>query len=380
MTESPMRQTTLYASIGSEMGWYDADVEAGTVEKRGAIQLPGNVSYAWPHPSHEYLYVGLGRPGNADPPGYLGALRIEPGSGALTMHGEPAPLEGRATHICVDNVGGYLYTAHTRPSMITVHRLEPDGTVGAQIEQPDDLDTGIFAHQVRVTPSGQSVILVCRGFDPTDTRPEAPGSLQVFSVNDGVLSNQATIAPNDGYGFGVRHLDFHPTKPWLYISVERHNEVLMFDIGAGDALPAAPRYTKGTLSTPRQPGVLQGPGAIHVDPNGRSVYLSNRSAGEGEDNIAAFAIDPATGEPTLLQHADQHSLHARTLSIDPSGRLLVAAAGRAYEVRDGDQTRIVPGGLTTFRIGDDGRLELVRKYDIDFGDAAMSWSSMIDHA
>lgn len=379
MTESPVRHTTLYASIGADLGWYRVDVDGATLAKEGAIQLPGNVQYAWPHPSHEYLYVATSQVGESNPPAHLNALMIEPGSGALTPYGAPTPMRLRSMHVCVDPIGAYLFAAHSRPGGVTVHHLEPDGTIGHEVAQPVDLDVGIFPHQIRITPSGQSVILVSRGYNASDTRPEAPGALKVMSVTDGVLANRASIAPDNDYGFGVRHLDFHPTEPWLYVSVERQNQVLMFDMAAGDVLAPAPRFTKDTLIKPPAPGVAQGTGAIHVHPNGHFVYLSNRSAGEGEDNIAVFAIDRATGEPTLIQHADSRSLHARTFSIDSSGQLLVAVSISAYEVRQGDGSRIVPGGITTFRIGGDGRLQFVRKYDVDTGDRSMTWSGMVDH-
>jgi len=40
-----------------------------------------------------------------------------------------------------------------------------------------------------------------------------------------VLTNAVSIAPNGGQGFGPRHLDFHPTKPWMYVSIETQNKL-----------------------------------------------------------------------------------------------------------------------------------------------------------
>lgn len=379
MTQSPVMHSTLYASIGAEFGWYRVDVDGATVAKEGAIQLPGNVQYAWPDPSHTYLYVATTQPRATGALAQLQALKIEPGSGALTPHGAPMPMALSAMHMSVDAAGTYLFAVNSRPGRVMVHRIEADGTVGPEVPQPNDLDIGTFPHQVRMTPSRQSVLVVARGYHPSEGRPEVPGALKVFDAKDGVLTNRVSIAPNGGYGFGVRHLDFHPTKPWVYVSVERENHLLMFDMTAGDALLSAPRFTKDTLIKPPESGVPQGTGAIHVHPSGRFVYVSNRSDGGGEDNIAAFAIDDATGEPTLIQHADAHSLHARTFSIDPSGRLLVAVSIRAYEVHAGGGSRTIPGGITTFRIGDDGRLQFAQKYDVDTGDRLMNWSGMVEH-
>lgn len=360
------RAPMLYIGEGSEISWYSIDVDAAEVAKQGSLRLPGNVGYSWPHPSRQFLYVGTSQRGERGGLAHINALRIDPATGALSIHGAPAPLSEGPTHICVDNDGTHVYGAYTRANIVTAHRIKADGTMGDEVTQPPDLDAGIFGHQVRVMPSGRSVLVVARGYDPKGDRAEVPGALKLFTTTDGVLANRASIAPNGGFGFGVRHLDFHPTQPWFYVSVERHNEIVMFEVQPGDVIPPTPKYRKNTLSRVRPEGVLQGSGPIHVHPNGRTVYLSNRSDGDGEDNIAVCSIDQTTGEPTVIQQADHHSRHAGTFAIDPSGRLLVAVSSRTY----GDEL----GGITTFRIQDDGRLEFVRKYDMD---ASMSCRGII---
>ena len=37
----------------------------------------------------------------------------------------------------------------------------------------------------------------------------------------------------------------------------------------------------------------------------------------------------------------------------------------------------MPAGITVFRIGDDGKLTLARKYDVDVGQAQQFWSGMV---
>ena len=38
---------------------------------------------------------------------------------------------------------------------------------------------------------------------------------------------------------------------------------------------------------------------------------------------------------------------------------------------------MLPAGLSVLRIGDDGKLTFVRKYDIDVGDRLMFWMGMV---
>jgi hypothetical protein len=125
-----------------------------------------------------------------------------------------------------------------------------------------------------------------------------------------------------------------------------------------------------------------------VHPNGRFVYVANRADttttvdGQrvfvgGENNIASYNINQETGEPTLIDHAETHGIHCRTFHIDPSGRLLVAAHIRPLLVRAGTQVHPVPACLSVFRIGNDGRLNFVRTYDVDVGDHMMFWMGMV---
>lgn len=383
-----MTRSMYYAAVGPELTAYAVDVEQQTLTRQGTIALPAAVQYAWPHPSKRWLYVassngGPGRKGDAH---HLSALAIDPRTGDLALHGAPQPLAARPIHACVDATGQYALTAYNIPSGLTVHRIAADGRLGEAVAQPAGLDTGIFAHQVLVAPGNKTVILVTRGNDAADGKPEDPGALKVFGLQDGRLSNRGSLAPGRGYGFGPRHLDFHPTLPLVYGSIERQNALHLYALTPDGGLGPAPLCVRDTLARPRDVRGKQLAGAIHVHPQGRAVYVSNRSGStsvydanrtaEGEDSIAVFALD-AAGEPTLVQHADPHGIHIRNFGLDPAGRVLVASSILPQTARDGAGTRLVPAGLSVFAVAADGRLDFRRKVDVDTGERMMFWSGMV---
>jgi 6-phosphogluconolactonase (cycloisomerase 2 family) len=271
--------------------------------------------------------------------------------------------------------GQYLLIAYNDPSGLTVHRIKADGTIGDRVEQTEKLDMGIFAHQVRVTSDNSQVILVTRGNNAPTDNPADPGSLKVFAFRDGVLKNLAAIAPGDGMHFGPRHLDFHPTQPLVYVSIESQNRLAVYKRDAATGLSRDPIFIKDTLSDPASK-LRQAAGPIHVSPDGRFVYLTNRAfwltdfegrkvfAG-GENSVAAFAIDQATGEPTLIQNADAHANYLRTFAIDPEGKILIAASVWPMPIRQGNDVMTLPAAIVIYRIGSDGKLSFVRKYDVD---------------
>ena len=382
-------KTVYYASIGPELTLYDIDVDNAALLKRSAVTLPANIQYAWPHPSQNWLYVvsSNGGPQVTGDTHRANALTIDPATGALQMHGAPAALPSRPIHCSVDASGRYLLTAYNNPSHITVHRLNGDGTIGAEVAQPAKLDAGIYAHQILATPSNDTVLLVTRGNDAKANKPEEPGAIKVFGFDNGALTGLASIAPGIGLGFGPRHLDFHPTKPWVFVSIERQNKLYVYKRDASTGLAREPMFVKDTLANPK-PEVRQAAGAIHVHPSGKFVYLTNRASDlvdangtkafpGGENNVAVFAIDPASGEPTLIQNADGQVVELRTFGIEPSGRMLVAASIKPVPVRDAGGIKTVAAKLCVFHVGGDGRLELKRQYDVDTGAYQQFWSGMV---
>ena len=381
----------LYASVGPELTHYEVDVEGAALRRCDTVTLPANLHYAWPHASRRFLYAASsdGGPGGvaAGTRHQLSAFRIDPSSGALAPHGSPVALPARPIHMTTDIPSEHILVAFSNPSGLRVYRIGADGSLETEVAQPEPIDPGIYAHQVRVSLDNSHVILVTRGNDAAAGKPEDPGALKLFDFRGGTLLRERSIAPKGGYGFGPRHLDFHPAKPWVYVSLERQNRLDLFDMTGGSLSPE-PVFAKTSLSGPVPAGVRQVAGTVHVHPSGRFVYVANRASttvenegravfAGGENTLALYLIDERTGEPHLLQHADTHGIHCRTFHIDPSGRLLVAAHIMGLPVRAEGGIRNVPANLALFRIGPDGRLDFVRRYEVEVGGRNLFWMGMV---
>jgi 6-phosphogluconolactonase (cycloisomerase 2 family) len=389
--------TPFYASVGPRLDLYDLDPAAATLTGRGGINLPANVQYAWPHPSRNFIYVAAsnGQPGSgpmgatgADKNHYAVALRVA-ADGSLTEHGPRRLLPVRPLHLSTDHTGTYLFIAYNIPSQVTVHRLMADGTIGEEVAQTSRPDFGIYAHQVRVTPGNRTLTLCSRGNDATPTKPEDPGHLEVFDFVDGQLASLQSIAPHgNGLGFGPRHLDFHPGGRFVFVSLERENSLAVFGLNSNGTLSTEPLFFKSALTDSdgkkKHPG--QGVGPIHVHPNGRFVYQTNRGSGlvdqagrkvsnGGENNVVVWAINQQSGEPTLIQRAEAHGFELRTFTMDPSGKVLIAASTTPMAMPDGST---VSAGLSVYRVGADGKLDFARKYDVDTSPGVQFWCGCLN--
>lgn len=383
------RAAFFLAAVGPRLTVYEVSIDGTELAQRSSIELPANVQYAWPHLGGSRLYAvsSNGGPGLAGDRHFATALDLDPDTCRLRAIGSSVPLRSRPLHICVDLQGAFALIAHNNPSGVTVLRIDRNGDLGGEVAPSASLDVGIFAHQIRVMPSGRAAILVTRGNDATAMKPEDPGALKVFSFEDGVLKNRASIAPHGGYGFGPRHLDFHPERPLVYVSLERQNKLQVYSLSV-DTLDPEALFTKDTLAHPSHINRPQIAGAVHVHPNGRYVYVANRCdalarfgwhdvASGGENNIAVFEIDRPTGEPTAIAWADSCGFHPRTFSIHPRGHILIAANIAPRHVRDGTNVREKPATLALFRIEPNGTLSLTKAHDVATAGQTLFWSGFL---
>lgn len=114
-------------------------------------------------------------------------------------------------------------------------------------------------------------------------------------------------------GEGPRHTTFHPNGQWAYLISELSGRV------------AAMTYTNGQL-TPFQYVEADsfraaGSADIHVSPDGRYLYASNRLIGDG---IAIFEIDQTSGRLSKIGYR-LTGIHPRNFNITPNGKLLLCA-------------------------------------------------------
>lgn len=393
MLQAPER-LVFYASVGSRLDAYQIDTKECRLAQLGSRHLPASVQYVVRHPALPFLYVASSDQFAPDSRGIheISVFQIDRETGDLKDTRQGVGLRARPIHITIAATGDFAFVAYNNPSGVTVHAIDDKGRIGSAISQENELDTGTYAHQVRVMPSGREVLLVTRGNPPKDGMPGDRGALKLYGFERGQLVDLQSVSPGPEGGFGPRHVDFHPTSPWTYVSVETQNQLQAYLLENG-RISQRPFSVTTTLQKPIAALPSQMAGAIHVHPNGRFVYVANRSdatrhqngqpvyAG-GENTIAVFSIDPKNGLPTLIQSIDTRGIHARTFSLDGRGRMLVVAnTVSLWQELDGSLSRI-PAGFSIYRLADDGTMSFVRKYDVElpgggWGDS-LFWSGITE--
>ena len=382
--------SNFYAAIGDQLIHFNANIDTAKLKQNASVRFGLNIQYVWRHPNLSIIYLALsnGGPGNKGTKHQLCACSLNTKDGTIEDIINSVTLPYRPLHLSIDRQKKHVLVAYNDPCFISVHQLETNGAISSRIKQDINLDEGMFGHQIMATPDGKEVIFVCRGFDALNGQPERPGALKFFDYEDGKLSFKNSIAPNHGIGFGARHLDFHQNKNWVYLAVERQSEIHFLRIN-GDATNKIIEQKVSTLAHDVQPGVRQAASAIHIHPNGNFVYVSNRAylakkcspeqiIPKGEDNIAVFKINRETGTVNLIDSVDTNGSLPRTFSIDPSGRLLIAANSESARKRNKlGQVVDLPVSLSLFKIDGDGKLEQTENLAFPNDDQLLFWAGFL---
>jgi 6-phosphogluconolactonase len=381
-----------YAGIGPVLLHYELDLENSALIPRGELELPGNIQYGWPHSEMPVGYVGVSSRVSRQNVGtdhFLCALALDPQTGAASLLGEPMRVPRRMVNVTTDKPTEYVALAYSNPAGLEFIRVRGDGSLGEIVEQRPDLDVGIFPHQVRITPDNKYCISVARGNPPAPKgwwvfkgNQDDPGFLKIFEYKDGLLGEgPTTVTLEDGYNFGPRHLDFHPTGPWVYVALEIQNEVVVFERDENGMIKPEALQQFSSLSNP-ETLIAQGFGTVHVHPRGHVVYFANRGhqkmpvkpyqAGnaivpdQAENTILVYAIDQQSGRLTEIQRISSEGICPRTFNLDPTCRMLVCANSETHLVNDGHGgLREQPKNLTTYKVNEDGTLQFRHHYDID---------------
>lgn len=295
---------------------YRFDEATGNAKYITGLKGISNPSYLTPSVDGERIYaVGEdeGKTSTAN------AIRFDKEQETLTLLNSQ-PTDGAAPcYIQLSPSGKFVITANYFGGSITVFpldkegKLKPDTRLISFIGNGPDKKRQIqpHVHCVEFTPDHKYLLANDLGTDQIHIFPvsEAMTDGVAHSLLDESKEYNVKVEP----GSGPRHICFHPNQKYAYLINEISGKVITFS------------YEKGKLNTLQYIEAdtigAKGSGDIHISPDGKFVYASNRLQADG---IAIFAVDQEKG--TLTKAGYQLTdIHPRNFIITPNGRYLLAA-------------------------------------------------------
>ena len=277
-------------------------------------------------PTQRFLYaVNVIGDYEGEESGSVEAYAVDAETGKLTFLNRQSSAGSTAAQPAVDPSGRYLVVANYNGANFVVLPINPDGSlepVSGSLEQTGsgpnaERQDMSHPHAVVFDPGGNYIAAADLGTD----------QVLIFRLDGetGALErvSEAATAP----GAGPRHVAFSPDGTRLYVVNELDATITLFafDPATGEideelqTISTVPDPFEGTKSTAE----------ILLHPSGRFLYNSNRGqpdmvTPEG-DAIVTFAIDPDSGELTLVGHMVEGIGVPWSFAFDASGEWLYAA-------------------------------------------------------
>ena len=298
---------------------YSLNLTSGKLKYVATTEGVKDPSFLAVAPSHRYLYaVNEVEEFGGKKSGALSSFAIDQRTGNLKLLNQQPSLGGAPCYLFVDRGGRFVLVANYSGGNVAVLPIRSDGSLGEATDLKQDLGSSINAER-QEGPHAHCVVL-----DAANRFAYAcdlgTDKIMIFRFD----SRRGKLIPNKTPwvqvkpGGGPRHLTFHPGGKYAYVINELHATVTTFarDPGQGNlqelqtirTLPAD--FTGENTSAD-----------IHVSPDGRFLYCSNR----GHDSIAAFQIGPRNGKLTFIAHQSCGGKTPRNFAIDPTGAFLLVA-------------------------------------------------------
>ena len=240
------------------------------------------------------------------------ALSFDKANGKLTLMNTQLTQGGAPCYINITPDGKSVITANYMGANISLIPLDSSGRLTENVKTIAFTGEGEIKnrqdqphlHCVEFTPDGKHLLANDLGTD----------KIHVFSLNsDGKLDEKAGFDINLEPASGPRHICFSKDGRFAYLINEISGKVttLSYD---GKCLTPIQYIEADTVNA-------QGSADIHLSPDGKFLYASNRLKADG---IAVFSVNQETG--LLTKEGYQLTgIHPRNFVMTPDGKYLLVA-------------------------------------------------------
>ena len=292
---------------------YKFDTETGESDSISMVEV-ANPSYLVISPNEKFIY-SVGE--NEGDDGFAHSFSFDKQTGDMVLLNSQNTEGSSPAYIALDSKGNNVITANYGGGSISQFNVNSDGTLSPLTnlftfkgKGPDSIrQQQPHLHSVRYSPDGLFLFATDLG---TDNIYRYKSIHSVFEGQPALLETDTAIFKTPA-GTGPRHFDFHPNGLYFYVIGELSGEVIVYDYNMGD-LQQKQTILADTVGA-------RASADIHVSPNGRFLYASNRLENDG---IAIFAIDAQDGTLTKVGYQET-AKHPRNFIITPNGKFLLVA-------------------------------------------------------
>jgi len=295
---------------------YRFDATAGSFQPVSTIATD-NPSYLALAPQGNFVYaVNETHEGTT---GNVSAFAFDKKTGKLTFLDKQTSGGNDPCYVTVDKHRKWVMVANYSGGSYEALPVRTDGSLAPATQIVQHYGSGpnkarqekAHVHSTILTPDQKYMVVCDLGMD----------QLSVLRFNSAATRQPLTPAADSTVhlqpGIGPRHSCFYPGKPFAYIIDELGGTVDAFHYSNG-------RFSPLQHISSHPAGYIGDIGSadIHITPDGRFLYASNRG---DANSLAIFSIDPATGRLTNKGFQSTMGRTPRNFMIDPTGHWLLVA-------------------------------------------------------
>jgi 6-phosphogluconolactonase len=312
----------LYAALpaSSQILAYREDPNSGVLTELSISPIDAGpaVTALAVHPSKKYLYAANSFEDDI-------SLFTIASTGALSEVPPRAVTGTTPSYMTMDSTGSFLYVANIGPNArnISVFSIGTGGVLSQITGSPFPI--GASPTAIQVAPGGNALYVTTSG---------TPGTLQVWTVNAGTLTNLAQIQQ---VGTNPSSMAIDPTGTYLYLAnTAPDNSIWTFTIASDGTLTENATTVGGAT--------LASPVSILVDRSDKYLYAVNEAA----SNVTVLGVGSG-GALSVLSNGSPFAVNSRPIFVatDPNGKYLFignsstpAIESFNIDVADGELTEV----------------------------------------
>lgn len=294
---------------------YEFNNETGEATLKFTVDKITNTSFLRLSPNGKNLYSVVDS--QMDYNGKVAAFSVDYKTGELFLLNKQDCGGRNPAHLQIDKTGKYLVNSNYTDPSLSVFRINIDGSLNPYNQLITFKDSSIVkerqetAHIHSSNFSSDNNILFAQDLGSDKIR-----SFKFVPENqDTTLQNEQSIKAKAGSG--PRHFTFHPSGKFGFGIAELSGKITAYNYKNGRL-----EFIEDYLSYQQNQDIFRA-ADIHISPDGKFLYTSNR--GPEEDSIAIFSINQDNGQLSLVDHESTFGQHPRNFAITPDGKFLLVA-------------------------------------------------------
>ncbi|MBP8941285.1 MAG: lactonase family protein [Saprospiraceae bacterium] len=304
-------------SDGIEVFSFDSHNGAFQFVQKTAAKNPSFLAIS-PVQKHLYAVGESGQPSG----GIVSSYTLNASNGHLEWLNSQSSMGNHPCYVSVHKSGHWIAASNYSSGNLVYYPTAADGSLQAPINIQHQGSSvvkgrqdGPHAHSAVFSPDYKYLLVQDLGMD----------KIMIYPIDGtGKINQNKPSFYKTKPGAGPRHLEFHPNGKWAYLMEELSGNLTALSYSKGklkelNSLNAYPSEYKGPY----------GSADVHVSPDGKYVYGSNR----GESNtLGIFKIDQSNGKISMVGTQSTLGQMPRNFSFDPTGNYLLAANQNSNDV------------------------------------------------